>query len=247
MAAKESTAVTLTDDQRYLRVAAPELHQALAENLGTGGGTTPLDLIRLRVPAGGGTAWQVPTLEGPKNKDEVHGVVISWSDVRAYWPEALGTGGGGQPPSCTSPDGKIGIGDPGGECLTCPFNAFHTANSGEGNGKACKEARGMLFLAEGELMPYWITAPTMSIKGLKTYFMQLASRGKPYHGVVTGLKLIQAQNAGKIIYSQIEARMVRELEPDEIAALEGYRKAVVPAITSQPVLTRADFMGDSAQ
>lgn len=241
--ATKGTELELTDAQRYLSVARPELRQALRENLGEGGGTSPLDLIRIRVPAGGGTAWQVPTLEGPKNFDEVRGVIIHWSTVRAYWPEALGQGGGNQPPQCTSSDGDIGHGNPGGDCDACPFNAFQTANGGEGSGKACREARGLLFLGEGELMPYWLPAPTMSIKPLKSYFMQLASRGKPYHTVVTALKLIQAQNANKIVYSQIEPRMMRELEPDEIEAMEGYRVAVVPAITRVTVLTRADFAG----
>lgn len=242
---KSTTAVeVLPDSQRYLSVAKPELRQALAENLGSGGSTTPLDLIRIRVPAGGGTAWQVPTLSGPKNQDSVRGVIIAWSPVRAFWPDALGTGAGNQPPACTSNDGERGIGNPGGDCESCPFNAFHTANDGAGNGKACREARGLLFLGEGELMPYYLPAPTMSIRPLKAYFMQLASRAKPYHSVVTELHLIQAQNATKITYSQIEPRMVRELDADEIAALEGYRAAVVPAITSRPILTRADFAGE---
>jgi hypothetical protein len=40
---------------------------------------------------------------------------------------------------CRSDDMRIGVGDPGGPCLTCPYNQFGTAKNGKGKGKACTE------------------------------------------------------------------------------------------------------------
>ncbi len=34
---------------------------------------------------------------------------------------------------------KTGIGEPGGDCATCPLNRFGTAKGGKGKGKACTE------------------------------------------------------------------------------------------------------------
>lgn len=242
---KTTTAVALTDDQRYLMVSNPNLIEALRENLGPNGSADKLDLPRLRVPAGGGLAWTVPTIEGPKPREYVEGVIISWSPVRAYWPQAIGDGGGNAPPDCSSSDGQIGIGTPGGACETCSFNQFGSKDAGGGtsNAKACREARGMLVLPQGELMPFYLPAPTMSIKTIKDYFMRLTSQGKPYHAVVTRFNLGQAQNKGGIVYSQIEPQWVRDLEDDERTALRAYRDAVVPAFTAAPRLTQSDFVG----
>lgn len=241
MAKTEETAVTTTAPSGYLALAQPDLQVALRENLGQGG-VDVLDMPRLRVPAGGGLAWTVPTIEGPKPREEVIGVLMHWTPVRAMWLKDLGTGGN-TPPDCTSRDGETGIGDPGGDCATCPLNAFGSAKGGSQTGKACREARGILFLPEGEYLPFYLPAPVMSIKPIKDYFMRLSSQAKPYWAVVTRLKLAQAQNASGITYSKIEPTFVRELTPEERAAISGYRDSILPAFNATVSLTAADVTG----
>lgn len=243
MASKEETTsiVPAPASGGFLALAEPDLQLALRENIGTGKGDV-LDLPRLRVPAGGGLAWTVPTIEGPKPREEIVGVIVHWTTVRAYWASELGQGGGNTPPDCTSRDGEIGIGNPGGACDVCPLNQFGTARGGAANGKACREARGLLFLPEGEFLPFYLPAPVMSIKNLKDYFMRLASGAKPYWSVVSRLKLAQAQNNGGITYSRIEPAFVRDLTPDERNAIKGYRDGIVPAFANVE-LTAADVTG----
>jgi len=40
---------------------------------------------------------------------------------------------------CQSPDNLIGIGEPGGTCIKCPFSQFGSARNGEGKGTACNQ------------------------------------------------------------------------------------------------------------
>lgn len=40
---------------------------------------------------------------------------------------------------CQSPDNLIGIGEPGGTCIRCPFSQFGSARNGEGKGTACNQ------------------------------------------------------------------------------------------------------------
>ena len=40
---------------------------------------------------------------------------------------------------CQAPDNLIGIGEPGGTCIKCPFSQFGSARNGEGKGTACNQ------------------------------------------------------------------------------------------------------------
>jgi hypothetical protein len=225
----------------FLSLANPDLQLAMSENLGPAGSTTLLDLPRLKVPAGGGLAWTIHTLEGPKPEAEIEGVIVHWTQVRAYWQSELGAGGGSAPPDCTSRDGEYGIGEPGGVCAECPMNQFNTA-PGNRPGKACREARGMLVAIEGQAMPMYLPAPVMSIKPLREYFMRLASAAKPYYGIVSSFKLEQAQNNGGVVYSRIVPGYVRDLSPEERKAIDAYRAAILPAFAANAVLRKSDLV-----
>jgi len=49
---------------------------------------------------------------------------------------AIDDGGGLR---CQSPDNLVGIGEPGGTCIKCPFSQFGSARNGEGKGTACNQ------------------------------------------------------------------------------------------------------------
>ena len=242
MATKSETTDLTVPEKNFLALADQDLRLALKENLGSGG-TSVLDMPRIRVPAGGGLSWTVPTLEGPKPREFMEGVIIHWTPVRAMWRKDLGAGGNA-PPDCTSRDGETGIGDPGGACDACPFNEFGSASGGTKSGKACREARGLLFLPSDSFLPFYLPAPVMSIKPLKDYFMRLASQALPYWGVVSKFGLEQAQNAGSITYSRIVPTFVRKLTPDERGAISAYRESILPAFNASATaaLTQDDVL-----
>ena len=181
----------------------------------------PWDMDRAKVPAGGGSTWEIPDLdEGTKAVKSLEGIILYFASPRSYWIGGLDDGDGAGPPDCSSPDGNIGTGDPGGECATCPLNQFGTATKGEG--KACKEKRMLFLLQPNAYLPLLVQVPTMSIRPMNQYMTRLASTGTMYHNVVTGLTLEKSQQrGGGNTYSKMVFRKVRSLSEAEKAAVKG--------------------------
>src|SRR3990167_1766865 len=124
----ESQALVLVKAGDYA-IMAPGAGDSMAgvmANIGAGG-LTEFDLDRVKVPAAGGLTWQIPGLHEAESKS-VDGVIVAWRDPHSFWREGVSTTGGGAPPDCYSHDGIVGIGKPGGECVTCPNNAWGSAN-----------------------------------------------------------------------------------------------------------------------
>lgn len=69
-------------------------------------------LPRVKIPTGGATTWEVPTLEGSKPDKELIGIPIDDHPARVMWLKTFEETGGGQLPDCYSPDGKTGFGRP---------------------------------------------------------------------------------------------------------------------------------------
>lgn len=224
--AQESGFLTLTD---------PTTQQIIKENVGDS--LTAFMLPRLRIPAGGNTAWQVPTESGEVAiAQEITGVITYKTTWRAYWKIKYGLPGSGGAPDCSSKDGIIGEGDPGGECVKCPLNKFGTDN----RGKACKELRPLFVLREGDIFPTLVVAPPSSIAEVTNYGVSLANKRIPYYGVVSGLKLVQATNQDNMKYSKLAPRAIRTLTPEEAAVIGEYRIGV-KAMADAQVIMQDDY------
>ena len=93
---------------------------------------------RVKLPAGGGTAFEVPSAEGEDSEmaKDITGVIVYNHSAYAYYHDKYT--GGNNPPDCGSFDGVNGIGNPGGDCQNCPYNKF---GSGDGQSKLCKNKR----------------------------------------------------------------------------------------------------------
>ena len=113
------------------QTSAEHIRETIAINLGD----TPmsvLDLPRIKMPTGDSKVWLVPKLDGnPVAEEELHAVMVGHRTIRLYWEVPFAEGGGGQPPNCSSADGKNGEGSPGGVCVSCPYNACGS-DPGEG-------------------------------------------------------------------------------------------------------------------
>lgn len=213
------------------------LQEIITENFG-GGGITPRELPRIRIPAGGGKQWEVPTLEGSDYRAEFKGVIVHWKTLRAYWPEPFETGAG-SPPQCTSDDGIVGMGDPGTICAKCEFNQFGTAQYSTKPGKACREVRALFVIDEASHLPYFMPLPPMSIPPAKLYFTKLAQAGVSFWQVETTFALEQTKNKTGITFSRGMLNLARRLAPDEIGRVSAMREALKPAIDGTQ-LTRDD-------
>lgn len=216
----------MTQEFKALAMPAERFTRFLVENVGDQG-LKPFDLDRVKVPAGGGTSWEVPSLKGPQNLSVLNGIVVAFRDVRSYWKEAFS--GGSQPPDCQSPDGRTGIGAPGGSCAVCPLAQFGTAVKGDGKaakGQACRQMRLLLFLREDAMLPMLVIVPPSSVKPAKQYFLRLAGEALPYYGVTTNLRLEKAKSGDGITYSQIAFSMGRQLEPGELERVSVLKTAL---------------------
>lgn len=225
MAASTDVAVPVPDDSKFpvLAGGADGALAILRENVGEGG-VTPADLDRITIPAGGGTAWDVP--DGDPTR-VLSGVIVAWQPSRSYWVHQLGDDDGesGAPPDCSSADAKLGNGEfgpgsegnPTGECTNCPMDRF---GSGRGNSKACKEQRRIFMLTEGSILPVQVSLPPTSIQPLRKYMIRLAGRGKRFSDVVTDLSLKQVK--GDNTYSVAEPRLGGELSDAQKAAARTY-------------------------
>jgi hypothetical protein len=196
--------------------------EIVRENVGASG-IDRFSLDRIQIPAGGGTTWEVPTLEGNQPTRELKGVIVYYTDQRAFWREKYGSGGGNSPPDCSSSDLIRGHGDPGVECAECPFSKFGTAtkqDGTDGRGQACRQVRVMFVMLPHSILPVVVAIPPGSLSrkqdgGTYKYFMRLASQGIPYHGVQTSLTLAKTSSADGTAYSQVNFGMAGRLSPEE--------------------------------
>lgn len=177
---------------------------------------------RVKIPAGGGTAFEVPSGENEDSEmtKELVGVIVYNHPAYAYYRNSYA--GGSNPPDCGSMDGVNGRGNPGGKCADCPYNKFGS----NGQGKQCKNKRQLYILREGEIFPIVLSLPTGSLKSFTNYVKNQLSRGRKLNQVVTKITLKKANNASGIAFSQAVFTFDRMLSPDERAGVGGITESV---------------------
>jgi hypothetical protein len=187
-----------------------------ALELGVNGTLEPGDLPRLNVPAGGGTLWQLPGVNGAEPVDQLEGIILKWNDRRALWRLAPEEGAPGAPPDCSSADALTGVGDPGGSCRDCPFAQFGSASNGRG--QACRLTRELLFVRQEDHIPLVVVAPPSSYKTVRRFLVRLRV---PFYHAVVRLGLAPVRQTGRI-YSVIAPRFLGVVAPkhhDKLAEL----------------------------
>lgn len=215
---KETNSTELTAASGFAAIANIDLlNEAMADDCQG----LEFSLDRVKLPAGGGIAFEIPSAEGEEAEmsKDITGVIVFNHPAFAYYVDKYT--GGNNPPDCGSFDGVKGIGTPGGICAECPYNRF---GSGEGQSKACKNKRMLYILREGELFPVMLSLPTGSLKSFTNYVKSQLSKGRKLNQVVTKISLKKASNASGISFSQAVFTFVRTLNPDEkeaVAAVTG--------------------------
>lgn len=216
----------LTKNETGMEMYVPtgEMLTAIQENMG---GQIDFSMIdRVRIPSGGGRAWEVPTLDGVEPQKAVSGVLLYFKYQNVYWESSFEDNSGAQP-DCVATDGKHGAGMPGGLCASCPFNEFGSAENGRG--KKCRNTM-LLFLQQpGRALPLAVLLPPTSIPRMKKYLMNLTVYGVPYYTAITELTLEQTKSENGIAYSIASPRLVEKLPSDVIQDVVNYRKSIIPA------------------
>jgi len=184
-----------------------------------------ISLDKIKIPAGGGLAFEVPgeDPESPDSEKEVLGVIVDHYPLNSFWAEKYT--GQNVAPECFSTDSRTGIGTPGGECAKCPYNKFGSGEDGQS--KACKNAHRLYILRSGELYPVVITIPPTSLKSLSDYLAKrIVTKGLRSYGVVTKLTLKKATNNTGITYSQVQFSLADKLTPEQTEIMKAYGESI---------------------
>lgn len=200
-----------------------QVKQVIEANIGEDMDISPFDLERIKIPTGGSTSW-------PNGEDVLERIIVAWSNCRGYWPEDFS---GSEPPQCSSPDGKTGYGDPGGECKECPLAQFNSAE--EGRGQACKAMQRLLLLGEDDWLPTMLTLPPTSLKAFKLYMTSMARQGRIFYSVITEIGLTTETNSSGIEYSTVTFSDGDWLDQEAIKPIKAYHESVAPMLETVPV------------
>jgi len=218
------------------QLAAAEVQSIIDENLS--GETLGLnDLDKVKVPSGGGTVWEVPSLEGTTATKELDGIIVHRQRCRAYYANPYT--GEGVPPDCFSDDGVVGIcPNPdlglGGPCEDCPMSKYESEvrqDGKKGRGQACKEQLNVFLLRKDSMLPLVLNLPPTSLKPMKDFMKRLTSAGMLAHHVETRFTLSKEKNDDGVAYSLVSATMIRRLEGGEVTAISGLVAAIKPILT----------------
>lgn len=221
-------AVAKISEYAIMQKGSGDIAEVIQENLGDGETMTVMDLTRVSVPAGGSTTFVIPDIDeasGELETKEIVGIIVAVKTTRQYWPDEYD--GGSTPPQCSSDDGTIGIGDPGGLCVDCKFNEF--GSHPEGRRKACSEKRLLFISREKDYLPIVVVAPAGSLKNIRVYLTGLIQKRKTIHSVYTALVLEKDKSADGIVFSKIVPRKLGDVEKPDVS--KAYAQAIKPFLT----------------
>ena len=201
-----------------------------------------LGIDRIKIPAGGSTMFELPSDDSdePRMVQEITGVIAYSHPAFAYYQTKYE--GGNNPPDCGSFDGVTGVGFPGGECKSCPYNKF---GSGEGQSKACKNRRMLYILLEGEIFPMELSLPTGSLKSFTSYVKGQLSKSRRLNAIVTKIRLKKATNSKGIAFSQAVFSFERMLNTEELEVISGITnqiKTYADNLTPAALIVEGDDM-----
>lgn len=220
-----------------------EMMAELQDELDDLGQDSGIDCRVIKIPAGGGIAYEVQGDEDDdvEYKKEITGVIVFTHRLNGYWAFKLGTDDSNKIPSCSSMDGKTGIDKDTGEirsCDTCPYNQFGSATDDKGEtakGKACKNMRRLYLMISGDPNFYLLTVPPTSIRDIEKKLKRIVSSGTSYAQTVISLKLEKATNAGGIAYSKVVIEKRGVLPPETAVAMSQIRKQLKAQYASMAI------------
>ena len=212
---------TLVEQERFMLPTAMPEAEFTQEELAEDMEGLQISFPRVKIPAGGALQFEIPS-DDPENPDyakNLVGGILFHHPNNAYWPEGSEYDDNATP-LCSSVDGKLGIGEPGGSCAVCALNQFGSA--AEGNGKACKNMRVLYLLRSGEFMPLQVTLPPTSLKPFREFMNQsFMLRRRAAYGSVVQIGLKKMSN-GKDDYSIATFRRLHDFSGEDLAQIRAY-------------------------
>jgi hypothetical protein len=197
------------------------LREIVEINLGGEKAITEFDLVRAKIPSGGGVAFNLEGPDGETAPTEIVGVIVCHQSRRVYWEKEIGKSDDGNgPPDCWSPNGIVGHGtmasrpEVGGQCARCPKSRFGSAmkDGKPSKGQACSQRKALFIVPPDSILPIYLSLPPTSLGALKAYLTGLIGRRLPITGVVTRITLAKEKNSGGTAYAEARFSIVGVLD-----------------------------------
>jgi hypothetical protein len=180
-----------------------------------------INFKRIKIPSGGTLQFEIPG-DDPENPDYakyIEGIIVHNHDANAYWEEGSENEEDATP-LCSSVDGKLGIGEPSGDCVTCALNKFGSGGA-NGKGKACKNMRILYILQDGDILPIQLNLPPTSIKPFKDFYsMAFALRSRAAFGSIVQIGLKKVENGNT--YSVATFKKLFDFSGEQLAKVKAY-------------------------
>jgi len=228
-----SNALARIDPKTYsiIEYSEDQLREIVEINLGGEKAITEFDLVRARVPSGGGVAFNVEGPDGDSSVNEIVGVIVCHQSRRAFWEKGIDEGEGSSPPDCWSPNGIEGVGTEavkiGNQCARCPKSQFGSAKGKDGKpgkGQACQQKKALFILPSDSILPVYLSLPPTSLGALKSYLTGLIGKRLPITGVVTRISLVKEKNSAGTAYAEARFSIVGTLDPEATKKFTAFGK-----------------------
>jgi hypothetical protein len=232
--AESKTALAVIED-----ISLPALNSDLGALVAEEMDGLSIEFDRVKIPSGGGLAFEVPGEDGSDMAKEIVGIIVDHHPVNAYWAEKFA--GQNNPPDCSALDGKTGVTRSGERrpCNSCPHNDW--GSDSDGVGKACKNMHRVYILRNEELFPLLLTLPPTSLKNFANYLAKrIVAKGKRSYEVLSKVALQKATSRTGITYSQAVFNLVGILSPDKTKQMAEYTKSIKP-ITRRLAVTAEEY------
>jgi hypothetical protein len=221
-------------------------------------------LTVIKMPAGGGSMWDIPTPFGDSEiTKSIECVIIGQLVRRGFWPAEFGKGETGQAPVCTAtavsasklvgtcdqvalsehPDAKTLKVAPGGPCSSCHYGQFGSHPSGD-NRQWCRASRVLMVLRPGNILPTIVRLPGTSDSAFTAYAFGLVNAGKKLSEVITNIGIERKVSASGVDYSVATFTASEVLPPDMAAAMGTYRQSSGFSSAQQVARESAAILGD---
>ena len=191
---------------------------------------TGITCLQVKIPSGGGIAYEIEDGDGEVDSVKViDGVIVFTHRMNARWRGDFGDDDGNKAPVCSSMDGKVGIHSETGECInceTCPMNQYGSDAKG-GKGKACKNMRRIYFMRQDDPNFYCLSVPPTSIRDVNKQLARIMGAKRiPYTSMIVTFKLEKAKNANGIAYSKVVLEKKGILPTDTAKRAKDYREEI---------------------
>lgn len=229
MADKNEALATIPKSQFLALDPNGEYAESLAAMAESGEILKPTDLIRVKIPTGGGTTWMIPGPSGDVPKETITGALVYYQICGVLWPtEEFQTGSmpvlktldlitaeqvGPIPDDMTESLEPYRIDDRHfhwSEASGMPYNQWGTGKNGIG--KRCKEQRILFILRPKDPFPLLITAQPGSLKNVSQWFKRIPLARIPFWRAIVELSLVKSTNKTGQDYAQIVPKLVGQVD-----------------------------------